>query len=386
MVLRIGYGGFAAMVNSLLMFECLGHAPDHPLCRTAYAAIEKLVARDGDRRYCQPCLSPVWDTALACHALGEAGDQNSDAAIGRALDWLEGRQVLDIAGDWAATRPGLRPGGWAFQYANPHYPDVDDTAAVALILDRRDRRRYRPAIERAAEWILGMQSRNGGWGAFDADNTHDRLNHIPFADHGALLDPPTADVSARCLGLLVQLGYPTDHPAVAAAIAYLKREQEADGSWFGRWGTNYIYGTWSVLAAFNAARIDPNGPEIRRAVAWLLDRQRPDGGWGESGESYWPSAPRGEAGYSTPSQTAWALLGLMAAGEVGHPAVARGIAHLVATQQADGRWDEPWYTAVGFPRVFYLRYHGYPLYFPLWALARYHRLREGGEKRVSFGL
>ncbi len=244
-----GFGGiFPAMANSLLMLDCLGYALDHPLCRTAYAAIQKLVVRGGDRRYCQPCLSPVWDTALACHALGEAGDPGIDAALRRALAWLEHRQVLDIAGDWAAARPGLRPGGWAFQYANPYYPDVDDTAAVALILDRFDRVRYRPAVERAAEWILGMQSRNGGWGAFDADNTHYRLNHIPFADHGALLDPPTADVSARCLGLLAQLGYPADHPAMASAIAYLKREQEADGSWFGRWGTNYIYGTWSVLA------------------------------------------------------------------------------------------------------------------------------------------
>jgi squalene-hopene/tetraprenyl-beta-curcumene cyclase len=382
-----GLGGiFPAMVNSLLMLECLGYDPDYPLCRTVYAAIDKLVARDGERRYCQPCLSPVWDTALACHALGEVGDPRIDAALRRALDWLAHRQVLDVIGDWAAARPSLRPGGWAFQYANPYYPDVDDTAAVALLLDRFDRAGYRPAIGRAAEWILGMQSRNGGWGAFDADNTHYRLNHIPFADHGALLDPPTADVSARCLGLLAQLGYPADHPAITAAIAFLKREQEAEGSWFGRWGTNYIYGTWSVLAAFNAAQIDPAGPEIRRAVGWLLDRQRPDGGWGETAESYWPSMRRGEAPYSSASQTAWALLGLMAAGEVGHDAVARGIAYLLATQDEDGNWHEPWFTAVGFPRVFYLRYHGYPAYFPLWALARYRRLSAGGEERVTFGL
>jgi squalene-hopene/tetraprenyl-beta-curcumene cyclase len=382
-----GLGGiFPAMVNSLLMFACLGYTPDHPLCCTAYAAIRKLLVGDGERHYCQPCLSPVWDTALACHALAEVGDPDIDAAIGRALDWLENRQVLDVAGDWAAARPGLRPGGWAFQYANPHYPDVDDTAAVALILDRGDRMRYRPAVARAAEWILGMQSRNGGWGAFDADNTRYYLNHIPFADHGALLDPPTADVSARCLGLLAQMGYPADHPTVAAAIAYLHGEQEDDGSWFGRWGTNYIYGTWSVLAAFNAAGIDPAGPEIRRAVGWLLDRQRSDGGWGETGESYWRRAARGEAPYSTPSQTAWALLGLMAAGEVRHQAVARGIAHLIATQDQDGNWDEPWYTAVGFPRVFYLRYHGYRAYFPLWALARYRRLMGGHSQKVAFGL
>ena len=207
----------------------------------------------------------------------------STPAVGRALDWLAEKQVREVVGDWAMSRPGLRPGGWAFQYENPYYPDVDDTAAVALALDRFDRERYRSAIERAGEWIIGMQSRNGGWGSFDADNTHYYLNHIPFADHGALLDPPTADVSARCLGLLAQLGYGADHPAVAAAIAFLWREQEADGSWFGRWGTNYIYGTWSVLAAVNAAGIDPAAPEIRRAVGWLLARQRADGGWGEAG-------------------------------------------------------------------------------------------------------
>ena len=387
-----GLGGiFPAMANSLMMFECLGYSRDHPAWATAAAALDKLVVRAHERSYCQPCLSPVWDTALACHALMEAADPGLahrplDPPIGRALQWLAGKQVLDVLGDWAMTRPDLRPGGWAFQYENPHYPDVDDTAAVALALDRFDRARYRPSTERAAEWILGMQSRNGGWGSFDADNTHDYLNHIPFADHGALLDPPTADVSARCLGLLCQLGYPANHPAVAAAIAFLRREQEADGSWFGRWGTNYIYGTWSVLAAFNAAGIDPAAPEIRRAVAWLLARQRPDGGWGEAEESYWPGRPPGEALYSTASQTAWALLALMAAGEVDTPPVARGIAYLIGTQNASATWDEPWFTAVGFPRVFFLRYHGYRVYFPLWALARYRRLTGGKSRQAPFGI
>jgi squalene-hopene/tetraprenyl-beta-curcumene cyclase len=375
------------MVNALMMYDCLGCPPDHPDRRTAAAAIHKLLVLDREPAYCQPCLSPVWDTALACHALIEADDGRLGPALRRALDWLAARQVLDVAGDWAAARPGLRPGGWAFQYENPHYPDVDDTAAVALALDRFDGGRYRAAIDRGAEWICGMQSRGGGWGAFDADNMHYHLNHIPFADHGALLDPPTADVSARCLGLLAQLGYPPEHPTVAAAIAFLRREQEPDGSWFGRWGTNYIYGTWSVLAAFNAASVDPASPEVRRAVEWLLARQREDGGWGERSESYWPGSPRGEAPYSTASQTAWALLGLMAAGKARHPAVARGVGFLIATQRRDGDWDEPWHTAVGFPRVFYLRYHGYRAYFPLWALARYRRLAGGGGmQRVPFGL
>jgi squalene-hopene/tetraprenyl-beta-curcumene cyclase len=382
-----GLGGiFPAMANSLMMFDCLGYAADHPDRIAAAAALRKLLVIDGERGYPQPCLSPVWDSALACHALMEIGDARLTPTIGRALDWLEGRQVLDTVGDWAATRPGLRPGGWAFQYANPHYPDLDDTAAVGLALDRFDAARYRPAVDRAAEWVIGMQSRNGGWGSFDADNTRFYLNHIPFADHGALLDPPSADVSARCVGFLAQRGLPADHPVLATALAYLRREQEADGSWFGRWGTNYIYGTWSALAGLNAAGVNPEGPEVRRAVAWLLAKQRPDGGWGEGGESYSPDAPRGEAPSSTASQTAWALLGLMAAGEVDHPAVSRGIAYLIASQDEEGNWDEPWYTAVGFPRVFYLRYHGYRAFFPLWALARYRRLSLANSRQVTFGL
>jgi squalene-hopene/tetraprenyl-beta-curcumene cyclase len=381
-----GLGGiFPAMANSLMMYVALGYPLDHPHCVTARSAIEKLVVRDGEEfEYCQPCLSPVWDTVLAGHALMDVGDEAA-TRLGRAFDWIEKKQVLDVVGDWASKRPGLRPGGWAFQYANPHYPDVDDTAAAGLALDRFDSERYREAIDRAAEWIIGMQSKNGGWGSFDADNTHYYLNHIPFSDHGALLDPPTADVSARCLGFLAQAGY-AGHPAVAAAIAYLKREQEADGSWFGRWGTNYIYGTWSVLAGLNAAGLEPSAPEMRRAVAWLLARQHPDGGWGEPGDSYWPDGPHGEAPYSTASQTAWAVLGLMAAGEAANPAVKRGIDYLAATQKQDGSWDEKWYTAVGFPRVFYLRYHGYRAYFPLWALARYRLLIQANSPRVAFGI
>jgi squalene-hopene/tetraprenyl-beta-curcumene cyclase len=382
-----GLGGiYPAIANSVMMFDCLGYAPDHPDYATALAATRKLLVLDGEQSYCQPCLSPVWDTALACHALMEVGDARLDPAIRHALDWLEAKQVLEHAGDWVATRPGVRPGGWAFQYENPYYPDLDDTAAVALALDRFDSARYRQAIDRAAEWVVGMQSRNGGWGSFDADNTHYYLNHIPFADHGALLDPPTADVSARCLGFLAQIGYASDHPARSAVIEYLRREQEPDGSWFGRWGTNYIYGTWSVLAALNAAGTDPASLMVRRAVDWLLARQHGDGGWGEGAESYFPDAPHGDAPYSTASQTAWALLGLMAAGEVEHPAVARGIAYLIASQDQEGNWEEPWFTAVGFPRVFYLRYHGYRAFFPLWALARYRHLTTENSGRVEFGL
>jgi squalene-hopene/tetraprenyl-beta-curcumene cyclase len=382
-----GLGGiFPAMANAVMMYDCLGYHPDDPPYATALGSLRKLLVLDREQAYCQPCLSPVWDTALACHALMEVGDRRFEPAIRRALDWLETKQVLDLAGDWAATRPALRPGGWAFQFENPYYPDLDDTAAVGLALHRFDGVRYRAAIERAAEWVVGMQSRNGGWGAFDADNTHYYLNHIPFADHGALLDPPTADVTARCVSFLSQIGHGARDRVVAAAIAYLKAEQEADGSWFGRWGTNYIYGTWSVLAAFNGAGVSADTPEVRRAVDWLLARQHEDGGWGEGGESYWPTAPRGDAPYSTASQTAWALLSLMAAGEVGHPAVARGIAYLLERQDREGYWEEPWFTAVGFPRVFYLRYHGYRAFFPLWALARYRRLAVGNSRSVEFGI
>jgi squalene-hopene/tetraprenyl-beta-curcumene cyclase len=294
--------------------------------------------------------------------------------------------VLNVKGDWAAWRPHVRPGGWAFQYANPHYPDLDDTAVVVMALDRLDRQKYHASIERGAEWVLGLQSKNGGWGAFDADNSYYYLNHIPFADHGALLDPPTADVTARCLGMLAQLGYKPDHPHVRAAINYLRREQEKEGCWFGRWGTNYIYGTWSVLCALNAIGIDPKDPMIRRAVAWLMKKQRADGGWGEDGGSYWQDQPKGEGKESTPAQTAWAVLALMATGDVDHEATKRGIDHLIATQNKDGLWDEKYYTAVGFPRVFYLSYHGYKAFFPTWALARFRTLKQGNATQVLHGL
>ena len=296
---------------------------------------------------------------------------------------LDGKQVLDVVGDWAVRRPGLRPGGWAFQYANPHYPDVDDTAVVGMLLHRNGDPAFATAIDRAREWIIGMQSSDGGWGAFEP-GTHLYLNHIPFADHGALLDPPTSDVTARCVSFLAQIGMKPEHDVMARALAFLRREQEPDGSWFGRWGTNYVYGTWSVLCALNAAGAAADDPMVARAVAWLAAVQRDDGGWGEDEESY-GDAPHGRYKESTPSQTAWAVLGLMAAGAVDHPAVARGVAFLAQTQRADGEWAELPYTAVGFPRVFYLRYHGYRLYFPLLALARYRNLRRGNERRVTVG-
>ncbi len=382
-----GLGGiYPAMANAVMMFDCLGHAKDDPVVVTAKSALKKLLVLEPGRTYCQPCLSPVWDTGLAAHALLETGGEQAEQAARRGLDWLVPKQELNLAGDWASWRPGLRPGGWAFQYANPHYPDLDDTAMVAMAMDRADAARYREAIDRAAEWLVGMQCKNGGWAAFDADNEYYYLNYIPFADHGALLDPPTEDVAARCVGLLAQLGGDPYRAALDAGIAYLRGTQQQDGSWFGRWGTNYIYGTWSVLNALNMAGLDPADPAVKRAAAWLLSKQRADGGWGEDGASYWANQKRGEGKESTSSQTAWAMLGLMAAGEAHHPAVARGADYLVKHQKPHGLWDEEWYTAVGFPRVFYLRYHGYRKYFPLWALARFRKLREANAPRVAYGM
>ncbi len=336
-----GLGGiYPAMANAVMMFDCLGVPRDDPGVAVAHRAIKKLLWLEPGRSFCQPCLSPVWDTGLASLALIEAGGAVAQKSVRRGLDWLVSKQELACRGDWSVVRPEARPGGWAFQYANPHYPDLDDTAMVGIALDRFDRARYRGAVDRAAEWIAAMRSKSGGWGSFDADNEYFYLNFIPFADHGALLDPPTADVSARCVGFLAQLGERAPEGALAAGLDFLRREQEEDGSWFGRWGTNYIYGTWSVLVALKAAGIAKDDPMVSRAVDWLLSKQRADGGWGEDGDSYWPDQPHGEGKESTAAQTAWALLALMAAGEADNAAVARGIDHLVATQKPHGLWDE----------------------------------------------
>lgn len=382
-----GLGGiFPAMAYALIALRSLGYAKTHPDCVISRTAIERLIVDRGDEAYCQPCVSPVWDTGLAMHALMEAGVAGSAAALARAAAWLKERQILDVRGDWCANRGDVAPGGWAFQYRNDYYPDVDDTAVVVMALHRADAAEHAHAIARGAEWIIGMQSRSGGWGAFDADNEYYLLDHIPFADHGALLDPPTEDVTARCLGMLAQLGHGTSHPTVARALKFLQDRQQANGSWFGRWGTNYIYGTWSVLNALNAVGEDMQAPYVRRAVAWLKSQQRDDGGWGESCETYWPERRSQPLPTSLPSQTAWALLGLMAAGEVDSDAVRRGIDYLLAAPRDGGLWHEPYYNAVGFPRVFYLKYHGYSAYFPLWALARYRNLRGAAGRRTPHGI
>ena len=385
---------FPAMANSVMAFDALGYDRDHPDFILAYESVRNLLTQSrveghgGESfRFCQPCVSPVWDTALAGHALAEAGYEATFSQTDHACTWLEERQVKDVVGDWSVQAPSLRPGGWAFQYNNAHYPDIDDTAVVGMLLHRHDSDRYDESIRRAVEWIIGMQSSNGGWGAFDIDNNTDFLNSIPFADHGALLDPPTSDVTARCLSFLAQAGYGIESLEIRRGLSFLRSEQEEDGSWFGRWGTNYIYGTWSVLSALNAIGEDMNSAYVRRGVDWLLSYQNEDGGWGEDGSSY--ECKRGVDDMrhtSTPSQTAWAVLGLMAAGEVDHCAVRRGICWLTEHPREGSAWREPWFTAVGFPRVFYLRYDGYRSYFPTFALARYRNLKRGNSNRVVWGM
>ncbi|HEX4303224.1 MAG TPA: squalene--hopene cyclase [Rhizomicrobium sp.] len=382
---------YPAMANSVMMYDVMG-VPESDLNRAiARKSVELLLVVKDDEAYCQPCVSPVWDTALAAHALMEAKDATADAAVARSLEWLRTRQVLDVKGDWAGERPNVRPGGWAFQYNNAYYPDLDDTAVVVMALDRAKERAapdadYKEPIARGREWVEGLQSRNGGWGAFDADNAYYYLNNIPFADHGALLDPPTDDVSGRCIGMLAQLGAPPDDPVMKQGIDFLRRSQLPDGSWFGRWGVNYVYGTWSSLAGLNAAGLTADDPAMKRAADWLKQIQNADGGWGEDCDSYKLDYKGYESAPSTASQTAWALLGLMAAGEVDSAAVARGIRHLETTQTKDGLWPQEHYTGGGFPRVFYLRYHGYPKFFPLWAVARYRNLKAGNSRRVAYGL
>lgn len=380
---------YPAMANSVMMFDCLGYAEDHPARAIARESVERLLVVKDDEAYCQPCVSPVWDTALASHAMLEVGGEAAEARAAAGLAWLKPLQVLDVKGDWAEEKPNVRPGGWAFQYNNAHYPDLDDTAVVVMAMDRAKDRApgtYDAAIERGVEWTVGLQSKDGGWGAFDADNSYHYLNNIPFADHGALLDPPTSDVTARVVSMLAQLGEPIDSPRMKAALAFLEKEQMPDGSWFGRWGVNYIYGTWSVLCALNAAGLDAKHPMVRKGADWLIHIQNLDGGWGEDCESYALDYKGYTPAPSTASQTGWALLALMAAGKVDHPAVERGIRHLIATQAADGLWGQEKYTGGGFPRVFYLRYHGYPAYFPLWAVARYRNLKRKNDPHVAFGM
>ena len=391
-----GSGGlgaiYPAMANSILALRCLGYGVDHPLVGKALQEIEALevyqVVNTAQGRietlHLQPCFSPIWDTSLLINALIEAGLSEDHPALLQAAEWLLSRQTHTV-GDWKESAPSAEPGGWYFQFENELYPDVDDSAVVLMALAKLrlpDRDVQRQAIARGYQWVMAMQGSDGGWGAYDKDNNKMVFNLIPFADHRALLDPSTADLAGRCLEMLGVLGYDRRHPAVKPALEFLKREQEQDGSWYGRWGVNYIYGTWSVLAGLKSIGEDMSSEWVRRAVKWLESRQNPDGGWGESCTSYADEAECGR-GDSTPSQTAWALLALMSAGLSDSLTVVRGINYLLRHQRDDGRWEEIRHTGTGFPRVFYLRYHWYCQYFPLWALAMYRNMRSRGHARAD---
>ncbi len=375
-----GLGGICpAMMAAYQALLLLGMPKDHELIVTARKAIDKLLVINEHDAYCQPCLSPVWDTALAALALQEV-DKGLDAinpvtnqSLTRAYEWLKSKQLSDEPGDWRISKPNLEGGGWAFQFENPYYPDVDDTAVVGFAMAESKLPNLEESIHRATRWIVGMQSKNGGYGAFDVDNTHYYLDEIPFADHGALLDPPTSDVSARCAMLMAKVAQDHDEylPALERTIDYIRNEQEVDGSWFGRWGTNYIYGTWSALLGLEQTSLSKTDPMYVNAVKWLKSKQREDGGWGEDNASYHDKNLSGAYHFSTAFQTAWAVLGLMAAGEVASPEVKAGINFILHNQQVDGVWNDKCFTAPGFPKVFYLKYHGYDKFFPLWALARF---------------
>ncbi len=391
---------FPPMVWSVIALRCLGYADDSPELKYCYERLEGLYIEDEDTLRLEPCKSPVWDTSITLRALADSGLPPDHPAVERAVQWLLNMQITK-PGDWSKT-VRAEPAGWCFEFANDFYPDSDDTAMVVMALanqfvpaasdalvpdlhviaekpevsagDQNDRtvllRRTTRAIDGAERWLLAMQNRDGGWGAFDRNNDHEFLCYIPFADHNAIIDPSTPDLAARVLECLGRLGRRVGDPAVDRTLAYLRSTQEADGSWFGRWGVNYIYGTWQVLTGMRDVGVSTDDPAIVAGANWLLSYQQSCGGWGESADSYTDPHRRGQ-GPVTASQTAWALLGLWAAGRHDDPATERGVRWLIDQQCDDGTWEESEFTGTGFPRVFYLRYHMYAIYFPLMALARW---------------
>jgi len=403
---------FPPIIWTIIGLRCLGYAEDAPVIREQLAELEKLVIREDGRVRLQPCMSPVWDTAITMIALRDAGVPRTDPAIRRGLDWLLRKEVR-VKGDWSRYRPHTEPGGWFFEYRNAFYPDVDDTAMVLILFSRllpegqgtdwtlawvgdgrggmqwaltgrsdsaaaalKELEESRPlldALRRGVGWLKAMQSRDGGWGAFDADNTREVFTKVPFADHNAMIDPSTADITARILeafgGLNLDSLAPRDW--LQKALDFVWQDQDSDGAWFGRWGVNYLYGTWQVIQGLTKYGVAPSHPRLQSAADWLVEKQQANGGWGETPASYDDPDLRG-TGTTTASQTAWALLGLIAAGRAESAAASKGIQYLLDTQQRDGTWHEAEFTGTGFPRVFYLRYHFYRIYFPLMALARYH--------------
>ncbi len=365
---------FPPMIYTVIALRCLGYEDDSALVQWAHRHLHDLVLQEDGRARLQPCVSPVWDTAIAAIALADADLPAFHPALNGAVRWLVEREVR-TEGDWRVRCPHVEPSGWHFQFANAFYPDVDDTAMVLLALKRSalaDEPDVQAATRRGIDWLRAMQNRDGGWAAFDVDIDNQVLTKVPFADHNAMLDPSCADITARVLELLGGAGHGMEDPAVVKGVEYLWRTQEPEGCWYGRWGVNYIYGTWQVLLGLKAIGLPIDHPRVVKAADWLESVQQPCGGWGESCRSYDDPAWMGR-GEPTASQTAWAVLGLLAAGREKSEAVQRGIRHLLETQNEDGTWDEPWFTGTGFPRVFYLRYHLYRVYFPLMALARYRK-------------
>jgi squalene-hopene/tetraprenyl-beta-curcumene cyclase len=372
---------YPGILNSIVALRCLGYSTDDPQVIRALSEFEKLgidepgIADHSEPTFrMQPCMSPVWDTALALFALGESGVSKNDPRMLKGADWILSKEVR-TKGDWAVKVPNVEPGGWYFEFNNEFYPDVDDSAMVLLGLDKVEnpRERYQHEVsQRAIDWIFAMQCKSGGWASFDKDNTRMVFQNIPLADHNAMLDPPTVDITGRVLEMLAAYGVSGDDKRVKKAIKFILSEQEPDGSWFGRWGVNYIYGTMLVLRGLQAMGVDHHEPYVQQGAEWLRMVQNSDGGWGESCGSYDDATTRG-IGPSTPSQTAWAIMGLLAAGDTRSESVQRGILYLLETQRSDGHWDEGQYTGTGFPRVFYLAYHLYRDYFPLIALSTYAR-------------
>lgn len=368
---------YPAMMNAVLALLALGYPPDDPLTAREIAALGAFEIEESDTLRVQPCISPVWDTAIAMVALEEAGLPPDHPALVEAAGWLLKKQICG-PGDWMVKTPGVLPGGWAFEFRNDFFPDVDDTAFVLMALQRvdyPDKPRMEAAIRRGLAWLLAMQNRDGGWGAFDHNNDRQFLCQIPFADHNAMIDPSTADVTARVVECLGRYGWPATHPVIERALRFLLLDQSTDGSWFGRWGVNYVYGTSGVLRALETVSLSRR-EYCARGAQWLRQVQNPDGGFGESIASYYDPAVKGK-GLSTASQTAWGLIGLLAASELDDPAIHRAAAHLSEQQQPDGSWAESAFTGTGFPCVFYLKYHLYRNYFPVYALARYRNLAQG---------
>jgi squalene-hopene/tetraprenyl-beta-curcumene cyclase len=368
------------MVNSVLALRALGYDADDPSVAREVGHLQALEIEDGDTLRIQPCVSPVWDTAVAMFSLQEAGLPPDHPALVKAASWLLDHQVLG-GGDWQINNPGVDPGGWAFEFRNDFYPDVDDTGFVLMALQRvayPDPTRLEQAMRRGTAWVLSMQNRDGGWGAFDRDNNSTFLTRVPFADHNAMIDPSTGDLTARVLEYLGRLKWPASHPVVQRAFNFLRQDQASDGSWYGRWGVNYLYGTSGALRALETVNLHKE-PESQRAVAWLRAVQNPDGGFGEICASYDDQELKSR-GSSTASQTAWGLIGLLAAGEITESAVKQAVCYLLDQQRENGTWSEAAFTGTGFPRVFYLKYHLYRNVFPLYALSRFRNLLSGGSE------